>query len=77
MSVLLIPVPAAKMLTAQTVAVLLIVLVNRDSLAMEQLAMVSDSFGSLYWLSYYNVSRVATNPFVTFLQFSEHHLSHA
>ena len=48
MSVLLIPVPAAKMLTAQTVAVLLIVLVNRDSLAMEQLAMVSDSFGSLY-----------------------------
>ena len=42
MSVLLIPVPVIKMLTAPTVMVLLIVLVNRDSLAMERLAMVSD-----------------------------------
>ena len=42
MSVPLIPIPAVKTLTAPTVAVLLNVLVNRDSLATEQLAMVSD-----------------------------------
>ena len=41
-SVLLIPVPVVKMLTVPTVTVLIIVLVNRDSLAMERLAMVSD-----------------------------------
>ena len=41
-SVLLIPVPVMKMLTVPTVTVLIIVLVNRDSLAMERLAMVSD-----------------------------------
>ena len=41
-SVLLIPVPVMKMLTVPTVTVLIIVLVNKDSLAMERLAMVSD-----------------------------------
>ena len=41
-SVLLIPVPVMKMLTVPTVRVLIIVLVNKDSRAMERLAMVSD-----------------------------------
>ena len=36
------PVPVMKMLTVPTVTVLIIVLVNKDSLAMERLAMVSD-----------------------------------
>jgi len=41
-SVLQIPVPVMKMLTVPIVTVLIIVLVNKDSLAMERLAMVSD-----------------------------------